>query len=815
MHYYGSAVAPDASRDESGARHGMLPGGERHAARGLAIGADTGAPARSLRLAPRRAGRVPGLGCDPSYLSGSRPGGRSAADTPRSVPAPWSSPPPRRRSLGYPALAALTALLGVALLAPSLASAAFTRPFLRQITGTSSGKFTAPRGIAVDAGGNLWVTEPVGRKAGVHEGETFPPFPLDQFAAAELGSSFLEALEIEPTEASFTRPESLAIDQSTGSFYVTGPESTERSSGNNSDVSFVEIFDSAGAFEKRFGPFDRASSVAIDNSTDVLEDPSGCSPGCSVYVTREATNSGVNEGETGAIEKFSEAGMPVDFGEAGNQTYVSGNRITGVPGQIFESGAPASMTVDAHGDIYAVNVNSEDAIVDEFEPSGKFVRAFTGLETPGLGGSHTNDGFGGALGGVAVDPVSGHLLVSVNGRGPKDEGNGEVAAIDEFAAEGPEVGKFVGQITESDTGRPLQYVGAITVDAKGDVYLVETGVGGNGPVEGASRAVDLWGPGASKPSFKLAEAADRQPTSVLLSGSVDPEGLSLSACEFEYVPQRQFEETKFASVTAAEKASCSPEAAKVPVDSDYHAVQAEVTGLAQGGTYYYRLSGTTAGSTGGFSESVSLAFTTPAAPRVLSASAANISDTSVELVARIDPVGAATSYHFEYSSNGVAWVSTPEVGVGQGAPTGSVVASVVRQVAPLLPGTTYAFRVVAQNAYGSAPGGPGAEGSFTTLPLVGEGLPDGRAYEMLTPPDKGSAEDMFAQSNHENEDVGYPSGSGEEFLFEAGFAAFGTEEHPFAGSGDNIYVFRRTGGGWQTVPLASPLLGVQSLATGV
>ena len=348
----------------------------------------------------------------------------------------------------------------------------------------------------------------------------------------------------------------------------------------------------------------------------------------------------------------------------------------------------------------------------------------------------------------------------------------------------------------------------MVVDSRGDLYVVD----------GSEHVVDVFGPGASKPSFKLAEAGDRKPTSVLLSGSVDPEGLSLSACEFEYVPQRQFEETKFASVTAAEKASCSPEAAKVPVDSDYHAVQAEVTGLAQGGTYYYRLSGSTAGSTGGFSESVSLAFTTPAPPRVVSASAANISDTSVELRARIDPLGAATSYHFEYSSNGVSWVSTPEVGVGQGAPTGSVVASVVRQVAPLLPGTTYAFRVVAQNAYGSAPGGPGAEGSFTTLPLVGEGLPDGRAYEMLTPPDKGGAEDMFVPSEasapgeYRNDDVGYPSGSGEEFLLEAGFAAFGTEEHPFAASGDNMYVFRRTGDGWQTVPLASPSLGVQSLS---
>ena len=164
----------------------------------------------------------------------------------------------------------------------------------------------------------------------------------------------------------------------------------------------------------------------------------------------------------------------------------------------------------------------------------------------------------------------------------------------------------------------------------------------------------------------------------------------------------------------------------------------------------------------------------------------------------------------------MSWATTPEVGVGQGAPTGSVVASVVRQVGPLQPGTTYAFRVVAQNAYGPAPAA-GRGRSFTTLPLVGEGLPDGRVYEMLTPPNKGSAEDLFAEEDakhneFDNKDVGYPSGSGEEFLFEAGFAAFGTEEHPFAASGDNMYVFRRTGGGWQTVPLASPSLGVQSLS---
>ena len=216
---------------------------------------------------------------------------------------------------------------------------------------------------------------------------------------------------------------------------------------------------------------------------------------------------------------------------------------------------------------------------------------------------------------------------------------GGEGVVDEFGSSG----QFVSQISEIEVSpgvrERLKKPSEMTVDSLGYLYVVDE----------AEHTVDVFGPGASKPSFKLAEAADRKPTSVLLSGSVDPEGLSLSACEFEYVPQRQFEETKFASVTAADKAPCSPAATKIPVDSEYHPVQAEVTGLAQGVTYYYRLSGTTAGSTGGFSESVSLAFTTPAAPRVLSAAAANISDTSVELLARIDPLGAATSYHFEYS----------------------------------------------------------------------------------------------------------------------------------------------------------------------
>ena len=62
--------------------------------------------------------------------------------------------------------------------------------------------------------------------------------------------------------------------------------------------------------------------------------------------------------------------------------------IPGCEGESFKSGdhAPGAVAVDSKGDIYvAVNVSCHAIL--EYAPSGKFMQAFTGAETPGVGES--------------------------------------------------------------------------------------------------------------------------------------------------------------------------------------------------------------------------------------------------------------------------------------------------------------------------------------------------------------------------------------------------------------------------------------------
>jgi hypothetical protein len=318
-----------------------------------------------------------------------------------------------------------------------------------------------------------------------------------------------------------------------------------------------------------------------------------------------------------------------------------------------------------------------------------------------------------------------------------------------------------------------------------------------------------------------------------VSGSVDPEAQKLSECRFEYVTETAYQEnlanTKegFSNLSSGGNKECEPTPSDIPQDESFHEVKADFTDLLRGTTYRYRLVATTEGVLGGTSESEVLAFTAPAAPRVVSASISNVSSQFAELHAVIDPMGAATSYYFEYSSNGAQWVDAPVltevaphgVEVGRGGASGDADASVVQQVGPLQSDTTYRVRVVAVNEVQgnleTTTGPEGAEVTFTTLPASTEKLPDGRAYELVTPPNKGSAQDMFVATELEprswmNPDVGYASETGDQFLLETD-AAFGA----FAASSRNVYVFKRGERGWETIPLASPALGVQGIGSPV
>jgi hypothetical protein len=119
------------------------------------------------------------------------------------------------------------------------------------------------------------------------------------------------------------------------------------------------------------------------------------------------------------------------------------------------------------------------------------------------------------------------------------------------------------------------------------------------------------------------------------------------------------------------------------------------------------------------------------APAIESESAVGVTAESASLQAQVNPGGAETTYHFEYGTSEAYGQSTPESSsIGAGAAGLPVIA----HLQGLQAATTYHYRVVATNTKGST---DGVDRTFTTQGSTTEvTLPDGREWEMVSPPNK-------------------------------------------------------------------------------
>ena len=129
----------------------------------------------------------------------------------------------------------------------------------------------------------------------------------------------------------------------------------------------------------------------------------------------------------------------------------------------------------------------------------------------------------------------------------------------------------------------------------------------------------------------------------------------------------------------------------------------------------------------------------PEAPKVEEEFVANVASSSATLHARVNPGGAETSYRFEYAPTGGAFKPAPEPEGSGSLPAGDIGVPVSVHVQQgLAPGAFYEFRIVVSNAVQNEVSG--APVSFATQRTGGEFLlPDGRQYEMVTPPEKEGA----------------------------------------------------------------------------
>jgi hypothetical protein len=253
---------------------------------------------------------------------------------------------------------------------------------------------------------------------------------------------------------------------------------------------------------------------------------------------------------------------------------------------------------------------------------------------------------------------------------------------------------------------PSTVSGGVAVDSEsGELYAVTTGYG---PVPGVRVFDPVPAPGTEAPTVSAITTAGAHVSAEVDPGAPTPAG---SFAYFEYSGDggKTWDSTSKQDVTAA-----GP-------------VEADLTGLAPNLEYLVR---TVVGDEFVSHRTTSTSFATlPIPPATVTGAATDVYETSAVINGTINPAGQQTTYHFEYgltSAYGSRVPATIEAVAGNGrAPR-----IFSRTLTGLQPGTTYHYRLVAENATGISDGG---DRTFTTLT---PGAIPARAYEQVTPVEK-------------------------------------------------------------------------------
>ncbi len=436
------------------------------------------------------------------------------------------------------------------------------------------------------------------------------------------------------------------------------------------------------------------------------------------------------------------------------------------------------------GDIYISDWR--DGIVDRFNKKNEYQSQVTGLSN-GLGGltvSPAGDLYVGegetvkefnpsSVEIAKITGVSEPTAIAVDSEGNVYVGRHHERAVDEFNSSG---------ILESQiTSTPSESVGevsSVAVNSAGDLYV------------STSEAVDIFGPGKLVPDVGTGAPSGVTGTTAILNGTVNPDGLPVSSCEFEYGATTSYGQT----------APCE----QTPAGSSPVAVIAKLSGLQAGTQYHYRV---VAANANGNDETADETFFTLGA-RIQKESFSDVRLHGALAVAQINPEGASTTYHVEYGTSEDYGSVTPMVSVGSGSEFTDVSATLGTLLEGVLhPETTYYFRVVASNEDGIT---YGPVLTFTTWSGFA-GLPDDRGYELVSPLTNANG-NVFTPSESDlfcplcSGRVFRASASGDAVMYAADpLASGGTGFDGTQGSGGNEYVATRdSGGGWSPIDLSTP-----------
>ncbi len=423
----------------------------------------------------------------------------------------------------------------------------------------------------------------------------------------------------------------------------------------------------------------------------------------------------------GKVYKFDAAGAPIAFSGLAGSNAIEGIGGTIEPGAEEVAVAPQGSPGGTAGDIYVAN----NQVVKVYAPSG--------VELGTLGEGETC--------GVAVDPT-GHVFIGsyssaireyVPSASPPTNadqtGEGTVAIqLCDVAADGAgsiyaanyaggEIAKLAG-ITDTNPvliepggptlgvdpasddllvdrgGEVVEYdaagaqKGAFGTNQLGRSYGVAVNHAANAVYvgNGGSGKVKVFGETTVLPDVSAEAATGVRGTKATLHGVVNPDGVAITKCEFEYGTTPALGESK----------ACTE---AIPTDEGDHAVTAPLTGLAGKAGYFFRLSATNANGTNVSSE---LGFTT--LELAVTKPASDITAKEAILNGIVLPEGEAVNEcFFEYGET-EAYGGTEDC--EQSVPSDEGEHTVSAVIAGLVPsGATYHFRLVIARPGGESKGG--------------------------------------------------------------------------------------------------------------
>jgi hypothetical protein len=496
-----------------------------------------------------------------------------------------------------------------------------------------------------------------------------------------------------------------------------------------------------------FGPdgtestnFQRIGSVAVDQETG------------SVYVL---------DAPAGSLYKFEADGTPLDWG--GTEAYISENEITGLAPNTEYYKAQVAVDSTSHI-VYVTEQHAVRAFHEDGEPAEFTAGPGAGTsEIPGLGD----------LAGVAVDSTGSIYASDAAGTVSIFSSSGEL-------------------LTSFSTSSSVGFSGNLAVGPGGTVYVAVSRFesDGGGVLRFTPDPYPVSGMTTYTAEPKLSGSAGSGYFTI--GASVDPQTGEIydlvTSNYYTWIRKYAADGAFMGSVGAAGEGNETPGAGQ----------GVAVVGGGEKFQYYLGANEGGVSRVSVFGENI-----VEGPPSIESISVSDVTSTSATFGAKFNPNTAATSYRFEYGLGDCAVTGCSSVPLGGGEiPAGHRPVEVLEDVAGLEPGTTYHYRFVAQNSFGTE---ETLDRTFTTQSAaIGFRLPDSRAWEMVSPSDKHGARLLVRpgpiQAGLDGSSLTYQS--------------FPSIEEDPAGSAkaSSVLARRQADGSWRSKDIASPTAEVAGTA---